>query len=220
MGNNAEINNDDNLEGINQISIASNERLFSAGKTGSGKSFLTTRMMKGINRLIFIDPKHEHKFDEATVFKDFYSAANWILGHRKTKNFFIHIKPPDPMEADVNHFCKAVFSVGNMTVVFDEVGEFCYPRAAKWHRQLMRQGRARGIGCWNLSQRPAYIDMYLISEAEHKVIFQLTTQKDRERISGMIDVDKDTLKSQLRKLYHFYYDHTNKGCMFCSPISP
>lgn len=200
------------------ISILSNDRVFIAGKTGSGKSYLTKTLMGGINRLVFIDPKCEHSFPNAQVFDSFPSAKQFLTNKFEEK-FFVHVKPNKINHELLNNFLREIFVIGNCTAIFDEVGRFCFPRVCEEHDRLIRQGRSRGIGVWHLTQRPAWIDKYLVSESEHVFNFFLKVHSDRDIMIKNTSLPKEAFEKMKTKKYHFWYDCNDvEQAIFCSPI--
>lgn len=201
--------------------INSNDRVFIVGKTGSGKSFLTKKLMKGINsRLVFIDPKCEHNFDskKIEVHNCLEKAAKSIRGRFDDK-FFMHIKPNKVTPELLNDFLGEIFNIANVTVIFDEVGRFCFPRVCEEHDRLIRQGRAKGIGVWHLTQRPSWVDKFLLSESEHNFVFFLKIENDQKSIIENTSLPKDAFVKLNTMKYYFYYDCNDlQEAVFCSPI--
>jgi ABC-type dipeptide/oligopeptide/nickel transport system ATPase component len=202
--------------------IKSNDRVTIMGKTGSGKSYMMKSLIERLKRVVFIDPKCEHVFTNKknyylfTSFKE--AAANYRKIHSK-QEFFIHIKPKFITREELDVFLSLVYDLYNVTLVFDEVGHFCFPRVSIFHDLLIRQGRSKGIGVWHITQRPKFIDGVILSECEHVFVFQLKTKADRDKACGCItDIPEEEMKERLMQKYHFYYDNSEHGCVFCNPI--
>jgi len=47
----------------------------------------------------------------------------------------------------------------------------------------LTRGRSRGLGMWNLCQRPMFIPLFAISESDHRFMFRLNMPQDRKRMA-------------------------------------
>jgi len=196
------------------INLKSNERLFICGHTGSGKSYLLTRIVKGYKRVIFIDPKHEHSLNGSVLVYDVKGCVNAM----KNEQFFVHYKPVEFDSEIINELCKHVYELGNCLVVFDEVSRFAYPRVTEYHDRLIRMGRSRGIGVWHTSQRPSFVDNYVISESEHVISFSLSIEADRDKLRGVMGDEAE--KTRTLERYHWLYYSIHEGkAKVCKPIA-
>ena len=196
------------------MKIKSNQRVTIIGKTGSGKSFLAKDTMWKFKKLLFYDPKHEHKkdFPKAKVTSKIGQVEKWI----KEKEFFIIYQPFDIDVEKFNYLCKIVFKKGNVVFVLDEVenlGEFTY-----WHEKIIRMGRTRGVGIWHLIQRPCFIPSnYILSETEHFFLFKLSLKSDRKKVEGFIGEKAEELRT-IKEYHYLYYDVLTDEPILCQKI--
>jgi DNA helicase HerA-like ATPase len=164
--------------------IKANERVLLAGKTGSGKTWFAERLLIPVQRLIVIDPK-------ATL-------APWSLiepGKRQWSQFDrggagrFRILPPvaDDIDAWYEELFEHLYEAGDLTVYIDEAYAVAPPgsKPGKWLSALYTRGRERGIGVWAATQRPAWIPLFLISEADWLIIFRLNLEADRRRLASI-----------------------------------
>lgn len=196
------------------MKIKSNQRVTVIGKTGSGKSYWTKKVIPQFKRVLLYDPKHEHKkdFPNAKVTSRLGKVQRWI----KEDKFFIIYQPFDISPEQFNELCKSVFKRGNMVLILDEVenlGDF-----VSWHEKIIRMGRTRGVGIWHLIQRPCYIPSnYILSESEHFIMFKISLKSDRKKIEGFVGDQAEELRT-IKEYHYFYYDVLEDDPRLCSPI--
>ena len=168
------------------------------GRKGRGKTNYTIWVIKPIRRKIMIDPT--------------WQTGNVPLGyvvhypHRledALEKFPSVVYQPKPQDDD--SYCQ-VFGIclkySNYTLVVDEVDMFARPR---WYmcdqfKELIRRGRAQGIGLICNSRRPASMHNDIRSNADWVVCFQLHEDRDLEYMSNWIGVEEETIKTL--KPYH------------------
>lgn len=166
------------------MNIKANDRLLLAGKTGSGKTWLAERLLSSVARLIVIDPKVTLRDWELTEPR----STDWSKFSRGANGRF-RILPPvvdDPV-AWYEELFERIYGYGNVTLYIDEAYAVVPPgaRPGKWLSALYTRGRERGIGVWAATQRPAWIPLFLLSEADWLIIFRLNLAEDRKRISSV-----------------------------------
>ena len=52
----------------------------------------------------------------------------------------------------------------------------------------LTRGRSRGLGMWNLCQRPMLIPNFAISESDHRFVFRLNMPQDRKKLADAMGV--------------------------------
>lgn len=177
---------------LNEIKTHSDERTFITGQTGSGKTFLARELLRNVTRLIVIDTKGE--------------LTNW-----NTENYDVWVEdaikrgervrarviPPiaDDLEEYYEDIFKLAYSAGGIVVYVDEVYAVIPPgsKPGKWFTALYTQGRTREVGVVACSQRPTWIPIFCMSEAQHYFVFRLNFPDDRDRIAktaGMTELTR------------------------------
>lgn len=168
--------------------IERNSRTFIAGKTGTGKTYLAERLLKGVNRLIVIDTKGNLKErfsltpESKKAWKKFDSGDD----------IRIQVKSPLlPVEKFQEYFdgiFEKAYHAGNCIVYIDEVygvtnGSRDLPT---WLTALYTRGRELGVGVMCCSQRPRHIPLFCMSESENFFIFRLLLKEDTDRLGSFV----------------------------------
>lgn len=181
--------------------IRANERLLLAGKTGSGKTYFARRLLAGLPRLVVIDPKASLK--EWGLLAP--TGWRWRSFLKDGAPGRFRILPP--IEDDLRGWYETLFqdlyNAGNVTVYIDEAYAVAPPgsQPGKWLTALYTRGRERGIGVWAATQRPTWIPLFLISEADWIVTFRLNLTADRKRIA---DIAGDPLLARIPDTHGFW----------------
>lgn len=202
------------------MEIKSSERVTIVGKTGSGKSVLVRKLSEQFKKVIFVDPKCENAqhfpyATKCTTVKEVFEKVDESLENKE--DFFILYQPLDLSEEVFNNFCGEVFLRGNMTIFMDEVSFVCFPQATINHQRIIRMGRSKGIGIHHLTQRPKFVDNFILSEAEHFFIFRLQLVDDRKKIEGIIGEDLDEHMERMDK-FEFLYYNAETGVKHFEPV--
>lgn len=170
------------------IQVKTSERILIVGKTGSGKTYLSKYLTRQVKRLVVLDAK-------ATL-------TDWNLepwgGDTRAKLMGsepVRARVLPPMNGDITEYWEAVLSdcykAGNLVVYIDELYSICPPNQKPlnvlW--SMYTRGRELGIGVWSSSQRPAWIPLFALSEAEHFFNFRLQLEEDRKRMAAFMGVE-------------------------------
>ncbi len=168
-----------------KIKLASNERVLIAGKTGSGKTYLAKYITRPIKRLIVLDGKGTLK-DWGLEPWDSTTMRVLLRGEP------IRARAIPPIGTDVLDYWEEVivscYRAGNVLVYIDELYAVAPPNVkpsnALW--ALYTRGRELGVGVWASTQRPVWIPLFALSEAEHFFVFRLQLQEDRQRMAAFM----------------------------------
>lgn len=184
------------------ISIQSNERLFITGKTGSGKSFLARHLTRKIKRLVVLDGKGTLGVPEWQL-ENFDDSAD--LG-RANAEFRYRAVPG--LKADLMDYWDSILTkclrAGNITVYIDELYAVVPPNktASPTLFACYTRGRELGLGMWASTQRPVWIPLVAMSEAEHFFVFRLQLWEDKQRLAAFMG---NAVLEPVKDEHGFYY---------------
>ena len=190
-------------------SIASNDRLFVPGKTGSGKTEAVKKLvLEPLDRVLFLDIKgREHRNLPLPVLRSIDDVHTSLFAEdpddRLDKAVFTPEKPTIDLFDEV---CRLVYQKGNHHLIADELKSVYHGSGLTEHHNLiMTNGRDKGVGMTSTTQRPKRIPIEAISEAEHVLAFKLKTKTDRDRMEEVVG----EAAGQLRSIdpWQFLYDH-------------
>lgn len=172
-----------------RFDIRPNQRTLIIGMTGSGKSQLAEYLCREFNSLIVLDYKHEIEWEGFKILNSMRELSR--CGMSEEYNRVILRVPYDWEKKEYDTFFKWVLNRKNTRVYADEgmvIGDNAtFPKHLKICTVV---GRSLGIGLIITVQRPATIPKFLMTDSEHKLIFYLQDETDRERVEkqcGTID---------------------------------
>lgn len=168
------------------MQIKSNDRIFLAGKTGSGKTTLAKKMLYPMyTRRVYWDIKHMNS--DLLTCSSLATTPEELAASIKKGKVSILYQPRDIHSYDFNRVCEIVYNTGNFALFVDEASKVCSSSWIEpWHDQIMTLGRERGVGIVNLTQRPRRCHNTVISEAEHFFIFRLQLETDVAKIKEIL----------------------------------
>lgn len=197
------------------IQIPTNGRVFIAGQTGSGKSYLAKRLLENVPRLLVIDSKHNLAKDMRLERATKKRLAAFIRG----EDMRLQVKTPKHVDdRTVMRFCENIFRMAEVaadcTVYIDEAMHITIPSVdPPMLKGLYTRGReiiyddkgrikAGGIGVVACSQRPSRIPLFMITESEYKFCFRIMNPDDRLRMAGYMG---QAVKRLITDDHGFYY---------------
>lgn len=191
----------------NDIEFGSNSRLAILGKTGVGKStFSKKKILPQYERYVVWDPKielddvkHDILINNPTDFKKSIDKYDYIL-----------YQPKDISSKDFDRICKVIFESEseNNCLYIDEVMEISSVNKIEYyHKMLMTQGRSKGIGIINVSQRPSDIHNSILSESTDFFCFKLTLDPDINKVEKIIG----TAAEEILYLPYFTFLYANEA---------
>ena len=199
------------------INIKTNDRVFIAGQTGTGKTILELSLLRTLIKNNVVVIIHDIKCELQTGLPVVQNYA--LLEHGLDKYKAIHYKPSDIGVEDFDKVCEIVYNRGNVTLIVDEVSYYTdQNNLLHFHKELLIRGRSRGIGMIQLSQRSRLIHNTLVSESQHLFCFQLILKSDIDKLRAFIPqeyVDKIYTLPE----HHYYYSNNHRDIQFCKPIS-
>lgn len=181
---------------VGDITFKQNERVTLVGKTGSGKTTFARCALRGVPRLLVLDPK---------------GTCDWVP--EMEKDALRALKRGEPFQARVHALTELeweewmwlAYEHGDMVVYLDEVYGVVPPgKRSIALNALLTRGREFGIGVWSATQRPAWCPLTVLSEAEWLVIFRVQLKEDRKRLAAIVGdaVEKTKLAGHQFLLYN------------------
>jgi len=175
------------------------DRAFFVGHTGTGKTFLATRLIEEVvpPRLpvVIIDPKKLIQVNAGSQWEILDNLPRrWesLTRHpKRPRHLRVIIRPEfleDMRKHDVlNNIYDRIFNAGKVLVYLDEIQRLCYnSRSSQSLANLVQMGRQPRISVWGSTLRPAGIPRMFISETDHSFTFYLQDEQDRDRMSEVI----------------------------------
>lgn len=184
------------------IAIRSDEHIFIAGRTGSGKTTLARYLLREVRRLIVCDSK-------GTLSN--WSTHEWGRAARRAlmngQDIRIRVVPPVEL-ADTTDFWNDIFlhaySAGGVRVYVDELGAIMRnaQNAPHYFNVILSRGREFHVSACTVTQRPASVPLLALSEASHYFCFRLNLRDDRQRMAQFMG---EEVLENIKDKYGFWY---------------
>lgn len=183
------------MTNLKTYSISNKERVFIAGKTGSGKTTLAHLLLLPVKRLLLIDSKD--------------GLFNWDTEDYSSSGL-ARIRNKEPIRMRVVQKEQALIALteaynsGDIIIYLDEVTAII-PSVHKFEpifTDIWSRGRSRNVGAWSTTQRPVSIPKLFLTESEHYFCFRLNSEDDRKIMAGYMG--KGVL-TPAKDPYGFYY---------------
>lgn len=187
------------------VEIKEGQRALACGTTGSGKTVLMRYMLRGVKRLVVLDPK-------GTLYK--WGLEEWGPATRKRMLDGDPVRMRVPLEAGENSqkfwegVLRDVYRAAYLVLYIDEAyGVNRGSNAGEWLEAIWTRGREFEITAIAATQRPRNIPLILMTEAEHFFVFELRNQDDRDHVAGYTD---PAVKVKVPDPHGFYYYQAGK----------
>ena len=188
------------------MNIKAGDRAFIVGTTGSGKSYLSRRLLCRLPDVIVVDPKHgfewensKMKYGKGVITSDFREVVKHIGPEP-----IIYRPSLSECAAGIPWFWIWVWERANCRVYVDEVQPITKPTQVPYEMaRCIQMGRSKNIGVWCGTQRPARVPVVLLTESEHHFIFRLRNKADQVRMAEYSDMS--ILKEPARGHEFWYY---------------
>jgi DNA helicase HerA-like ATPase len=191
-----------------------NHRVLTVGRTGSGKTqagaWLLSEAPFHEQPYIIVD----YKFDELLNGCD--RIKEITLTERLPKQPGLYIVHPTPEVDDdaVEAFLWDVWRKENIGLFIDE--GYMIPQTSKSVRALLTQGRSKSIPVIMLSQRPAWITRFAVSEADFYMVFHLQHHGDKKRIAEF--TPPGFAQKETREFHSKWFDVAKNNTFFLKPV--
>lgn len=195
-------------------------RTFITGKTGSGKSTVAVTLLKqSTQKWLLIDPKQDDKIATLKPYrpKKMTPAEVW-RGWQLGFQFVAVTPPPKTSPMDVDAFMLECFEeFKNFGLYVDELyfihnSGGCGPGLTA----ILTRGRSEKVTFMGATQRPAFVSLFCITEADYIAQFRLALDKDRKRIYEVTGV-KAMLSNPPANYGWYYYTVSNEDFRYFVP---
>lgn len=205
---------------------ARGERALFVGQTGSGKTALAVWVIKRIPRgpVVIYDTKNESKFLAlqpsivVTTFDELLAAYN------AGEHDYIIVRPPphligDAITLDDEYLFRHYMELAGVDCYIDELKSFhAQGRAYKGLVNLLERGRSRGITTIMSTQRPSWISVSTLSEAQKIFILFLKYEDDIKRMAKFVPEIVDRTKLKAKTFQFYYYDGDADKLTLFNPV--
>lgn len=176
------------------------------GKTGSGKTFKTVKLIADCRRLIMFDTQGKDYID-GVMFYDMNELKRfWLKVYQGS--FRLIFRPLDPL-AEFEEICRLAFLLGGLTIVVEELPSLCGPQTIGQElRKVIFRGRLNDIRFIGLMQRPIGIHRDITSQASEIYIFNIDEPGDVKYFRNRIGQD---IEDKIRRLEPYQYLHWLDG---------
>ena len=177
--------------------------LLIVGMMAQGKTTITKHYCKSLKPLIAIDPT----WQLGEVGYCVHFPERILAAYQKFKKVIYQPKKMDTLT--YQRAFQVCLSLINYTLVIDEIDTFAKPN---WYKcdeveQIIKRGRAQGIGIIGNTRRPANTHNDLKNNVYHVVCFKLHGKSDVDYMSEWLNIDKMEIKG-LQKYHSLYYNVT------------
>lgn len=185
------------------------------GTNGTGKTrlafWLFGKAQFDIQPFIVLDFKLEELFARSDRMRelDFKDALP------KQPGAYI-IRPLPGQEDEIEKWLWKVWQHENIGLYVDE-GYGIDPRSNAL-QAVLTQGRSKHLPTMYLSQRPAWISRFVVSEATFLSVFRLNDVDDRKRVQSFIPKEKADVSARLPEYHSLWYDVGKNDLKVISPV--
>lgn len=195
------------------LPIGTDEHVFVAGMTGTGKTELAKAYLSQYPRVVKMDTKGE-------ALDDLKKKKNpWPQVHPKELTivqklddvlqvdtpYIIYAPVTDEMETAIYEvFFRWAYLTRNITVWIDELMEVTdnSQTICRSHKAILTRGRSRDTTVWQLTQRPVGVSPLCISQSKHIFSFDLALDQDRKKVADVTGCKEFLVKPDG---YNFWY---------------
>jgi len=178
------------------------------GKRGSGKSELTKYLIRNVNRLVVYDIMSEYvegvTFDDTEIDQlvDFWRQVYYM------RDFRIIYRPMQPKE-EINWIAEAVFALGDLTFVVEEIDSICTPFDIPLPMQaIIQRGRHKNVEMIGVTPAPFGIHRDLTRQAKDIFIFRTTEPRDVQYLQRLLG---SRIEHKLAALEQYEFIHWSDG---------
>lgn len=190
------------------------------GATGSGKTQAALWHLS--NRSYTEQPWIIYDYKRDELIESIPGVQEIEVTKRVPEKPGLYVVHPHPMQVtEVESQMWGIWEQENTGVFIDE-GYMIGKNSAAF-RALLTQGRSKHIPIITLSQRPTWIDRFILSESEYHQIFRLQHYGDVEAVNEFIPVKlfrnpEDNTKIRIPEYHSYYYDVGADELVILKPV--
>ncbi|HBH1802303.1 TPA: hypothetical protein KRM58_003523 [Clostridioides difficile] len=203
--------------------INTDEHVFIAGMTGSGKSYLAENYLASYKNVVKLDTKDEVTerrkqgkplWGSLVENKDFTVVTTLTEIETVTTDKIIYVPNFEEQNLDFyNALMKWVYYRENTILWIDELMSVAesatkYPNYLK---ALMTRGRSKNVAVWSLTQRPVDIPTICTANSTHFFVFDLMLEQDRYKMMQVTGMPE--MKDRPGKYLFWYFKNGNDKCI-------
>lgn len=204
----------------NHAFLTAGTRTLIAGKTGSGKSTGAVYMLRGSKqKWLLIDPKGDDKIATLNPARIYKLDTNEVIRAWKAGYQYVALTPPPLAKpADIDLFLLECFQTfENFGIYIDELYYIhTNGRAGAGLQAILTRGRSDKITFCGATQRPAWISVFCLSEADYICQYRLQLEKDREKIFE-VTAKPEMLENPPLEYSWYYYNAKKESITLFTP---
>jgi len=177
------------------------------GKRGSGKSYLTKKIIENEPRLVVFDTLGE--YENGVIFgRENYEECLEFWRRVYRGRFRLIYRPIRPT-IEIEQICELVYMLGNCCFLVEEIECYCSAyQISDNFAKIVQLGRHKNITLIGISQRPYGIHRLLTSQAKEIYIFNTNEPRDREYLRTLLGQE---IEPKLDALKQYEYVHWKDG---------
>lgn len=177
------------------------------GKRGSGKSWLVKFLTRDMNRLIVYDIMSE--YTDGVIFDDTEIRGLMYFWREIYKQNFRIIYRPMQTKAELIWIAEAVFALGDVTFVVEEIDSICTANDMPEPMQaIIQRGRHRNIELIGVTPAPFGIHRDLTRQAKDIYVFKTNEPRDVLYLRQLLG---ESIEEKLTALEPFQFIHWSEG---------
>ncbi len=177
------------------------------GKRGSGKSELAKFLIRNADRLVVYDIMSE--YTEGVTFDDTQLCELGVFwGAVYAREFRIVYRPLNPRD-EIDWLAQAVFALGDLTFVVEEIDSICTPFDMPLAMQaIIQRGRHRNVELIGVTPAPFGIHRDLTRQAKDIFVFKTTEPRDVQYLQRLLG---EKIEHKLIALEQYEFIHWSDG---------
>lgn len=177
------------------------------GKRGSGKSVLTKYLIRNDRRLVVYDIMSEY-VDGVTFDDTERPELMEFWRHIYRQGFRIIYRPLSP-KVEIEWLALAVFALGDLTFVIEEIDSICTPFDIPPPMQaIIQRGRHKNIELIGVTPAPFGIHRDLTRQAKDIFIFRTSEPRDIQYLRQLLG---ERIEAKLAALEQYEFVHWSDG---------